>query len=181
MTDLNIRIADALKGPLPSSKIAAILEEAIAADSAARESYTQAEAVALDPLTEPDQVAAARKAMDDAKFTKERLANGVAALNKRLDDALKREQEEKRNAEFVAAAERQKAASACLRNRYPELAQEIADILAECAAADRQAATAGIRGTASVMAGWPGMRNPLTAIKLPMPTGSIWPRKGCGN
>lgn len=182
MTDLSIRIANALKSTLPSSEVAAILEDAMAADGAARESYARAEAVALDPLTDPDQVTTARKAMDDAKFSMDRLANGVAALNKRFDEVLKAEEEAAWQVAMNAAEKRQKAAAARLRDRYPELAAEIAEILAECAAADRQMAQAGDdRTRASILAGWPGMRSPLKAIKLPAPKGHVWPRNGWGN
>ena len=180
MTDLSIRIANALQGALPSSEMASILEEAMAAVGVAREAYAQAEAVALDPLTEPDQVATARRTMDDAKFSMDRLANGVAALNKRFDEVLKAEEAAAWQVAMDAAEKRQRAAADRLRDRYPELAAEIADILAECAAADRQVDRRAGRFRVVVLVFWPGMRNPLEAIKLPMPTGRAWPSKGWG-
>lgn len=176
---IDARIAQALSEPLPSGDLAALLEDATREADAAREEFARAEAAALDPRSDPEAVAVARKAMDDARFRCDRIANAVSALNSRLDDVINREREAARSERRGAAEKRQMAAAQVLRDRYPVLAAELVEILEECQAADRAAHQVGLQGHSFVMAGWSSFRNPGASVRLPHPDDRphIWPRR----
>ena len=80
---LDTRIARAFNGA-DSGEIAATLEQATAAIATAATEAEQARQRALDPLVTAGELAAARTAMDDARFLHERLTAAVSRLRQRL-------------------------------------------------------------------------------------------------
>jgi hypothetical protein len=163
---LDDRIRHALSVTLTSAEISVILNDANRADGDADAAYRAAEERALDPLTPADDLPALRKQMEDARFTRDRLARGVQDLNRRLDAAVDAEKDDEDRRRIAAALHRQEVAAQLLAERYPILAAEIATILKECADADRGAKHLTGK-TCHIMVGWSGLNSPMMGVKLP--------------
>lgn len=176
---LEARIAEALSGAAKSSALAALIEEANAADLKARQTYDEAEGRSLDPRTPPAEAAEARRRMDEVRFVRDRPAAGIDALNELLDRTLADEHAARQAQALTDAAKRQKAAAAVLADRYPRLAAEIVAIIEECRAADREVSRAGGNTKSHVIAGWPGLAEPGAFLKLPRAgsRGLMWPKR----
>jgi hypothetical protein len=82
--DLDSRIAAALSDGITSSEIAGLIKETQAASLSAEERAEAARASALDPILSTQEVDAARRAMEDARFRQKRLSNAVIKLDERL-------------------------------------------------------------------------------------------------
>lgn len=184
MTDLGNRIAAALAGNPASSELAKLAEDAAKALADAHAAHDGAKRSALDPKTPAYDATAARREMEDARFRQERLSNAIAELNDRLTRVIEAERAAEAAERLDAAEARQRMAADLLRDRYPVLAAEIADILAECKAADQGVRHAGGRTQSVILAGYTpndiGRRdsNPLTFTQLAAPWATFPERRG---
>lgn len=128
MADLETRIADAIGAKLSSKDVAALLEEVTAADQEAKATSEAANELALNPATKPADVAKARKAAEDADFSRRRMERAAEALRGEHKDAVARERMEAQREESEAAnAERDALAKDLVE--YDELARKIAALL----------------------------------------------------
>lgn len=172
---LDQRVVEGLTSKMTSGDIAAILHDATQADAAAHKAFEQAESKALDPLTSACELPVLRKAMEDAKFTRDRLARATLSLNERLEKALAAERKADAECQRAEALALQEAAAGRLRDRYPILAVEMAAIMEECAEVDRAERLTGT--TSFRLAGW---RNAVRSVRLPKPDderGYVWPKE----
>lgn len=173
------RIRAALNSPASSAEIAIVIHDASQAAAEATRAIQSSEKAALDPATPAQELPAARKALDDATFLHARLSKALDDLNTRFEAVLAAEQADDEKARHAAALARQEAAAVRLKERYPVLAAELADILQACEAADR--AGARITGkTCRVLAGWSVRNNPVERVKLPKPGQEgqrVWPTR----
>ncbi|KQY49253.1 hypothetical protein ASD46_25240 [Rhizobium sp. Root491] len=107
--DIETRIADAFASKLSSSEISCLLGDVSRADAAAKENSEKASEIALDPATRPDGVAKARKEMEDANFSRERMARARERLSQLHRDTVAQETKD-------ANAERLKARASASRH-----------------------------------------------------------------
>lgn len=140
--NLTERVRRALTEPMPSGEIAAILDAAQQAEDAAHKAGRLAETSALDPLLAPADVAQSWSKAEEAGLAARRWAKAVEALRARLIDVREAEKENLREHRFAEAVGLRDAIEADLRDKYPALAGEIADLLARLEAADRAVAAA---------------------------------------
>ena len=136
MSDIQSRISAALSGEPASKDVAETLAEArkaVADIEVHRETTRKA---ALDPKASGAAVKKARAELSDLEFESDRLTVAIDHLEKALAEAKDREEQAKRSGAYDEAASRVESAAAKLRDRYPQLAGEIRDILMEvCEAA----------------------------------------------
>lgn len=184
MNDLYNRIAEALAGNPASGNLAQLAQEAGKALAEANAAHDAAKRRALDPKTPANVVGTSRREMEDARFRADRLSNAVTELNDRLTRAIEAERAAEAAERLDVAEQRQRAGAELLRDRYPILAAEIADILAECKAADQDVRRAGGRSQSVIIAGYTpnsiGHRdsNPLTFTQLAAPRAAFPERRG---
>lgn len=137
---LDTRIARAFDGA-DSSEIAVTLEQVTATIVIATTEAEQARQRALDPLVTAGELAAARTAMDDARFLHERLTAAVSRLRQRLAAARVAEEEARRLAHYRDLGQVRDQLAAELRTLYPAFALKLAALLTRIAANDRAIAT----------------------------------------
>ncbi|MFK0339192.1 hypothetical protein ACIQT7_18140 [Agrobacterium deltaense] len=89
--DIETRIADAFAAKPSSAEIGALLVDVSKADASAQAKSERASEVALDPATRPDGVAKARKDMEDANFSRERMARAHERLSQLHHDTIAQE------------------------------------------------------------------------------------------
>jgi chromosome segregation ATPase len=136
MTSLDERIAAAFADGASSSGVADLIAEAEAAAVASGEAAETARARALDPILGAADVAAARRASEDATFLRDRLREGVRQLGERLRKVKAQEEQARRRAAYDAAlVERDKLAKE-LAAVYEPIAQQLADLAGRIAAND---------------------------------------------
>ena len=133
---LDTRIARAFNGA-DSSEIAATLEQATAAIATAATDAEQARKRALDPLVTAGELAAARTAMDDARFLHERLTAAVSRLRQRLAEVQASEDQARRLAHYRDLERARDQLAAELRTLYPAFALKLAALLTRIAANDQ--------------------------------------------
>lgn len=126
---LDERISSALAGEPTSAELRALLAEAKIASATAEQDAGTASGIALDPATPPARVAEARKTMEDAHFTRDRLAVATKRLNELHQGALRREAVAARQKAVAEVSARRDAMAAELREQYPALAGALADLL----------------------------------------------------
>ena len=136
--DLDARIAAAFSDRITSSEIADLIEETQAASLSADTSAEGARARALDPILSTQEVDAARRAMEDARFRRERLANAVIKLEERLAQVLAEEEDHRRRIAYDKAQVERDKLAAELTDIYPAFAQRLAELLPRIAANDRE-------------------------------------------
>ncbi|KAB0676710.1 hypothetical protein [Aureimonas leprariae] len=160
-----------------SAGLPALLEEADAAVTAAKALDTASWKRALDPLLSDEEIAAARKAGEDAAFEAERMAEAAKLLRAALDRFRADEEQDRRQAVYDDAIAKRDAAAEKLK-AYPELANAIGAILEEVVAADNAVlmarsqmpnGVAGIADVDTVARGRPSnsLTMQLANIKLP--------------
>ena len=120
-----------------SSEIAATLEQATAAIAVAATDADQARKRALDPLVTAGELAAARTAMDDARFLHERLTAAVSRLRQRLAEVQASEDQARRLARYRDLEQVRDQLAAELRALYPAFALKLAALLTRIAANDQ--------------------------------------------
>lgn len=184
MQTIDAAIAEALGGKATADTIAAVLADAEQEEQRLAEQHTTIKATALDPATAGDALEAACTDLRKVEFSKERISTGVQRLRERLSEQRKAEVAAEKESRIAAARKRQEVAADRLREEYPQHANAIAEILQECAAADRAMQLA--RGdvtlpaeTSATLAGWPLRSNPGTSTRLLSATDGEphWPRK----
>jgi hypothetical protein len=132
--DLDARIAAAFQDGVPSAQIHALLGEVQSVAGAASEAAEAARLKALDPLT-PD-VAAARRATDDATFKRDRLLEAYKRLTERLQQAKAEEERHRRQAVYDAAKAAREGILAELEVEAPAVVR-LAQLVARSVICDR--------------------------------------------
>ena len=126
--DLEDRIADAFGADFSSTELADLLKEVGLTDVAAKEASRLASDRALDPMTRPAEVAAARQQMADADFRSKRFAIATEKLSELHRQAVRREEAAAREkAGREAAAERDTLAKDL--REYEALSLKIVNLL----------------------------------------------------
>ena len=136
MTSLDERIAAAFADRATSSGVAELIAEAEAAVIASGEAAEAARTKALDPTLAIADVAAARRASDDATFHRDRLNEAVRRLGERRRELKTEEERARRRAAYDAALTERDKLAAELAEVYPPLAEKLADLAGRIAAND---------------------------------------------
>jgi hypothetical protein len=127
---LSDRIARALEAPgVLAAEMAALIEELDRELTKTRQAGAEARTKARDPLTAEHEVTAARMQENDASFRMERLTTAVDRLKQRHEHAVAHEKEMARKAEVAEAEKERDQLAEELKERYPVLARELADLL----------------------------------------------------
>jgi hypothetical protein len=136
--NLDERIAAAFNNGVNSTDVDTLIKAAEAASVSANASAERARTRALDPALSATAATAARRAMEDAAFQRDRLQVAVTKLRERLI-AVKADEEDARRLRVYeeVAAERDRLAAE-LRDFYPDVAERLAELLARIVANDRE-------------------------------------------
>ena len=183
--EMDERIAAAFTDGATSDDVGRLLPEVEGAASSADAVAKEARVRALDPLLARDEVTVARREMDDAEFTRDRLTEAAKRLGERVAELRALEKARAQRAEHErVSAERDRLAAELERMAKP--ITEIAGLVAQIDARDREIrninATTGLAlghirpvlaGAAPVIATllgdwvvWDGL---LAVAKLPSP------------
>ncbi len=139
-TDLEPRLAQALgDDAVPSHTLAALIAETEQAIVAADETAEAERIKALDPALSPDP-AAARKAMEDAAFIRDRLRTLLPRLHQKHRQVVDQERYDAWCKTFDPLKPRHAAAVEQLRSVYEEFAPKMVAALREAAAVDGEVA-----------------------------------------
>lgn len=133
---LDHRIADAFSSELSSEAVSALLNEANEVAELALGSNEKAKTIAFDPATRPEDVAKARKEMEDCQFTSDRLSIAAEKLQGLLVQAREREARTAAQGEYELAVSERDALAKELAAKYPGLQQALCDLLERVAASD---------------------------------------------
>jgi hypothetical protein len=164
---LDERISTALADNLASSELATLIAEVHAADRQVEGRVTTLSAKALDPATSTTDAASARVQLDQAKFQHERLATAIGRLEAKRAEASAGEQQAQRDAQVQAVAQRRDTMAAELRERYPLLVNDLADLLQRLAAVDADARALGLPGAEEITRhGTLGGNQPATPLSF---------------
>jgi hypothetical protein len=133
--DLDARIAAAFAEDARSDDVQCVLAAVEAAAKEAEAAAEDARARALDPLAA--DVIAARRAMDDASFRRDRLGEATRRLRKRVDElkVLEKARAERAEHDRVLAERNRLAAE---MKRMAEPIEQIARLVSEIEALDRE-------------------------------------------
>ena len=135
-SDLDDRIAAAFREAVKSDDVNVLIVEAEAASLASGEAAEQARRRALDPALRANDIADARRQMDDAAFRRERLQTAVTRLQARLKEVRAQEENQRRWIAYEKAkGERDKLAGE-LKAIYPPFEAQLRDLLPRIAAND---------------------------------------------
>ena len=135
---LDERIAAAFGDGAKSEDVAALIKEAKAASLSCNDTAESARKRALDPVLSVNDVADARRQMEDAAFRCDRLQTAVTRLRERLEEVKAQEEDQQRQLVYERVkAERDKLAAE-LSEIYPAFANKLADLLPRIAANDRE-------------------------------------------
>src|SRR5262245_31479150 len=137
-SDLDLRIADAFRDGAKSSDVSTLIEEAQAAAVASDDTAEQCRTRALDPALAANDVAAARREMDDAAFRRDRLQTAVQRLEDRLSELLAQEEQQRRQAAYDRVKAERDALAEELARVYPSLEAQLGALLARLEANDRE-------------------------------------------
>src|SRR5262249_14104252 len=129
MSDLEHRIAAALgDDTITSNALSELLQETDVAIIAADRTAEEERVKALDPALSPDPKAA-RAAMEDAIFARDRLRTVLPRLHKRHERVARAEQKADWIETYDAIKVEHDAAVAELRNLYPRVVGELVELL----------------------------------------------------
>ena len=135
--DLDDRIAAAFRDGVKSDDVNVLIVEAETASLASGEAAEQARGRALDPALTANDVAEARRQMEDAAFRRERLQTAVTRLQNRLKEVRGQEENQRRWLAYEKAkAERDKLAAE-LKATYPPFEAQLRDLLQRIAESDK--------------------------------------------
>jgi hypothetical protein len=124
---LDQRIAAALLEDVTASDLEALVAEVESAVAAAEEAAVEARAHSLDPMT--TDPSAARVALADAEFLRDRLQTALPQLQARQREVTAAESYRKWAAEYDEVAARQTALAQELTELYPPFERAIVDLL----------------------------------------------------
>ena len=137
-SDLDDRIAAAFGDDVKSDDVKALIVEAETASLASGEAAEQARGRALDPALTANDVAEARRQMEDAAFRRERLQTAVSRLQERLKEVRAQEEDQRRRIAYKKAkAERDKLAAE-LKAIYPPIEAQFRDLMTRIDANDKE-------------------------------------------
>lgn len=146
---LDERIAAAFSAGTKSDDVIDLIGEAEAAAVSAGEGAQRARERALDPALSSGDVAAARRAMEDCAFKRERMQVAVIKLGERLRELKAQEEDRRRRLAYEKAkAERDKLAAE-LKDLYPAAAASLADLAARIEANDSEIENSNTRARPS--------------------------------
>jgi chromosome segregation ATPase len=133
---LGVRIRAAFGEAATSVDIANLITEAERAAITSAEAAERARLQALDPALSAADVAAARRAMEDACFERDRMHEAVRRLGERLRVVKSQEEQARRRAAYDAALVERDKLAVEVAEVYPPLAEKLADLAARVAAND---------------------------------------------
>ena len=135
--EMDARIAAAFTDGATSDDVGRLLAEVEGAASSADAVAKEARVRALDPLLALDEVAVARREMDDAEFTRDRLTEAARRLGERLKELRASEKAGAQRAEHQrVSAERDRLAAEL--DHAAEPIAKIALLVAQIDACDRE-------------------------------------------
>jgi hypothetical protein len=135
---LEQRIAAALTSTdITSSDLATLIAEVEAAAQAAADNATKTREEALDPATVID-AAKVGASLATAELTRDRLRAALPRLQEQLKQAREREYAECWLNDYAAVKARRDAVAQQLRERYPQLAEELVALMTSIAATDNE-------------------------------------------
>jgi hypothetical protein len=109
---LDERIAAAFGDGAKSADVVSLIKETEAASLSCNDAAERARKRALDPILSANDVAEARRQMEDAAFRRERLQTAVTRLRERLEEVKAQEENERRQLVYDRVkAERDKLAA----------------------------------------------------------------------
>jgi len=143
---LNERINDALSAKDPWA-CRGLVEEAEAASSASNEEYERLRAHALNPTLSDDDVAKARREMDDALFSRDRWQKAAETIRESVERFHRENAEREAVERYDESRRRMEDAAQVLSTEYLGLANRLGAILGEMAEANRRMrrANAGLK------------------------------------
>jgi hypothetical protein len=136
--DLDARIAAAFGDGSKSNEVTALIRETEAAALSAGEAAERARKRALDPALSADDVAEARRQMEDAAFRRERLQTAVMRLRERHKEVKEEEEDQRRRLAYERVKTERDKLAAELANIYPGIEQKLRELLPRIAANDRE-------------------------------------------
>jgi hypothetical protein len=134
--DLDERIVAAFRGGVDSAAVAVLIGDAEAAAVSSGQAADAARTRALDPALSAADVTAARSAMDDAAFRRDRMGEAVRRLGERLREVRRQEDQARHRTAYDAARAERDELVAELACTYPTVAAQLADLIARIAASD---------------------------------------------
>ncbi len=136
--DLDDRIAAAFGDDVKSDDVKALIVEAETASLASGEAAEQARGRALDPALTANDVAEARRQMEDAAFRRERLQTAVSRLQERLKEVRAQEEDQRRRIAFKKAKAERDRLAAELKAIYPPIEAQFRDLMTRIDANDKE-------------------------------------------
>lgn len=137
-SSLEDRIAAAFSSGTQSEDVAALIREVDAAALTISEVADRAKERALDPTLSAADVAAARNAMEDAAFRRDRIKMALARLGDRLKGLQDQEEEQRRWAAYEKASAERNQLAAQLKELYPSFESRLSELLARIEENDRE-------------------------------------------
>jgi len=137
-SDLDDRITAAFGNGATSRDVAALIKETEAAIICSSDAAERARKHALDPLLSAEEVADARRQMEDVAFRGERLQAAVTRLRERLQQLNAQEEDQRRWVAYNKAKAKRDELAAELADIYPGFAQRLAELLPRIAGNDRE-------------------------------------------
>jgi hypothetical protein len=135
---LDARIAAAFEPDTSSDIVVGLISEVQTAASDASGKADEARTRALDPALSLDIVAAARREMEDAAFTRDRMNVASTRLTVRLREVRFEEQDRQRQARYKIAQTTRDYLAQELAEQYPGLAAKLLLLLVQLADNDRE-------------------------------------------
>jgi hypothetical protein len=135
---LDKRIAAAFGDGAKSEDVSALIKEAKAASLLCNDTAERARKRALDPVLSVNDVADARRQMEDAAFRCDRLQAAVKRLGERLEEVKAQEENQQRQLVYERVRQERDQLAAELSAIYPALAHKLAELLPRIAANDRE-------------------------------------------
>jgi hypothetical protein len=137
MPTLEDKIAAAFTQSTPSNLIGRLIGQAQDAAAAADKQATKSQDDALNPALSGNDLERARREMDDAAFRRDRLTAAASRLEGRLKEMLRAEEDARRQIEYDRAKAERDALAEEIKEVYPALARQLAELANRMAANDR--------------------------------------------
>lgn len=152
VADLDTRIAAAFTPDAKSDDFSSLIADVEAAAKTANETAAASRTRALDPTTLAVEVAAARKQMEDAAFTADRMNVAATRLRDRFRAVTSAEENARRQIAYDRVTQQRDALAKEFAEVYPQLVAKLADLMNRVAANDREiAATKSPEGAPRIL------------------------------
>jgi hypothetical protein len=135
---LDERIKSAFLEGAKSEEVAPLIAEAEVAAIHAGEAADSARERALDPSISAQDVAAARRQMEDAAFRRDRMGSAAIKLRQRLTELRDQEEDHRRHMAYDKAKAERDMLAIELKEFYPTIAPQLANLVARIDANDRE-------------------------------------------